>query len=206
MPGWRPPSDHDAAKRARAWLNRQHAQARAQVLQLLDEAPTEAISQALDSLSTAELRALQRTSPAPPNSGAISPTALLTACDQRGGGAGGGSLLPRLVGQPACPGADGAGGAAMPGGQARMSGIPPPRRSKRPSHSCLTACPTTRRPLAVAGRDAPSARAASLASSAAQPVSPCPPLAGRLDPNVIPYVNLYVIPYAQGWRTPGLGT
>jgi hypothetical protein len=60
MPGWRPPSDHDAAERARAWLNRQHAQAHAQVLQLLDEAPTEAISQALDSLSTAELRALQR--------------------------------------------------------------------------------------------------------------------------------------------------
>ena len=23
---------------------------------------------------------------------------------------------------------------------------------------------------------------------------------------VIPYVNLYVIPYAQGWRTPGLGS
>ena len=60
MPGWRPPSNHDAAERARAWLNRQHAQARAQVLQLLGQAPTEAISQALDSLSTAELRALQR--------------------------------------------------------------------------------------------------------------------------------------------------
>jgi hypothetical protein len=30
------------------------------VLQLLGQAPTEAISQALDSLSTAELRALQR--------------------------------------------------------------------------------------------------------------------------------------------------
>ena len=25
------------------------------------------------------------------------------------------------------------------------------------------------------------------------------------DPYVIPHVNLYVIPYAQGWRTPGLG-
>ena len=60
MPHWRPPSDHDAAERARAWLDRQHAQAHAQVLQLLGEAPTEAISQALDSLSTAELRALQR--------------------------------------------------------------------------------------------------------------------------------------------------
>jgi hypothetical protein len=60
MPDWRPPSDHDAAERARAWLARQHAQVHAQVLQLLGEAPTEAISQALDSLSTAELRALQR--------------------------------------------------------------------------------------------------------------------------------------------------
>jgi hypothetical protein len=60
MPDWRPPSDYDAAERARAWLARQHAQAHAQVLQLLGEAPTEAISQALDSLSTAELRALQR--------------------------------------------------------------------------------------------------------------------------------------------------
>jgi hypothetical protein len=60
MPDWRPPSDHDAAERVRAWLDRQHAQVHAQVLQLLGEAPTEAISQALDSLSTAELRALQR--------------------------------------------------------------------------------------------------------------------------------------------------
>jgi hypothetical protein len=60
MPHWRPPSDHDAAERARAWLDRQHAQVHAQVLQLLGEAPPEAISQALDSLSTAELRALQR--------------------------------------------------------------------------------------------------------------------------------------------------
>jgi uracil-DNA glycosylase len=52
MPDWRPPSDHDAAERARAWLDRQHALVHAQVLQLLGEAPTEAISQALDSLST----------------------------------------------------------------------------------------------------------------------------------------------------------
>ena len=58
MPDWRPPSDHDAAERARVWLDRQHAQVHAQVLQLLGEAPTEAISQALGSLSTAELRAL----------------------------------------------------------------------------------------------------------------------------------------------------
>jgi hypothetical protein len=60
MPHWRPPCDHDAAERARAWLAAQHNQAHAQVLQLLGEAPTEAISQALDSLSTAELRALYR--------------------------------------------------------------------------------------------------------------------------------------------------
>jgi hypothetical protein len=60
MPHWHPPSDHDAAERARARLACQHAQAHAQVLQLPGEAPTEAISQALGSLSTAELRALQR--------------------------------------------------------------------------------------------------------------------------------------------------
>jgi hypothetical protein len=60
MPDWRPPSDHDAAERARAWLARQHALVHGQVLPLLGEAPTEAISQALDSLSTAELRVLQR--------------------------------------------------------------------------------------------------------------------------------------------------
>jgi hypothetical protein len=36
-------------------------------------------------------------------------------------------------------------------------------------------------------------------------IRPGRPLGGRLDPYVIPYVNLYVIPYAQGWRTPGLG-
>ena len=60
MPDWRPPSDHDAAERARAWLDRQHAQVHAGVLQLLGEAPTAAISQALGSLSTAELRVLHR--------------------------------------------------------------------------------------------------------------------------------------------------
>jgi hypothetical protein len=58
MSDWRPPSDHDAAERAQAWLARQHDQAHTQVLRLLDEAPTQAISQALDHLSTAELRAL----------------------------------------------------------------------------------------------------------------------------------------------------
>jgi hypothetical protein len=62
-------------------------------------------------------------------------------------------------------------------------------------------------PATVGGRvgDAPSARAASLASSAALSFLPWPPLARRLDPYVIPYVNPYVIPYALGVRTPGLG-
>jgi hypothetical protein len=60
MPEWHPPSEHDAAERARAWLIRQHDQAHAEVLRLLGEAPTEAISQALDRFSTAELRALHR--------------------------------------------------------------------------------------------------------------------------------------------------
>ena len=58
---------------------------------------------------------------------------------------------PGLLANLLARGPDGAGGALMPGGQARMSGIPPLRRSKRPSHSCLTACPAARRPLAVAG-------------------------------------------------------
>ena len=56
------------------------------------------------------------------------------------------------------------------------------------------------------GGDAPSARAASLASSAALPARPGPTVAKALDPYVIPYVNPYVIPYAQGWRTPSLGS
>lgn len=60
MPDWHPPTDIDAAERARAWLACQHAQTHRQVLRLLGEAPTEIISQALDRLSTAELRALHR--------------------------------------------------------------------------------------------------------------------------------------------------
>jgi hypothetical protein len=39
----------------------------------------------------------------------------------------------------------------MSGGQARMSGSPPPRRSKRWSHSRLTACPAPRQPATVGG-------------------------------------------------------
>ena len=66
--------------------------------------------------------------------------------------------------------------------------------------------PATRR-----GRwsDAPSARAASLASSAALPRPPGDPAhpveLGGGDPYVIPYVNPYVIPYAREVRTPGFG-
>jgi hypothetical protein len=54
--------------------------------------------------------------------------------------------------------------------------------------------------------DAPSARAASLARSSALSFLPGRPWAGRLDPYVIPYVNLYVILYAQAWRTPSYPT
>jgi hypothetical protein len=94
----------------------------------------------------------------------------------------------------------------MPGSQGRMSGTPPPRSSPRRSHSSLTACPGPRRAGhgQWQGGDAPSARAASLASSAALPV-PAPSVhRGRgVDPYVIPYVNPYVIPYALGVRTPG---
>ena len=55
--------------------------------------------------------------------------------------------------------------------------------------------------------DAPSARAASLASSAALPHPPgdaaYPAQLQGGYPYVIPYVNPYVIPYALGVRTPG---
>ena len=91
----------------------------------------------------------------------------------------------------------------MPGGQARMSCSPPPRRSKRPSHSRLTACPAARRPLAVAGRDAPSARAAPLASSAALPGDGAMGFT-RPTPGGSPHGIPYVIVYALGVRTPGI--
>jgi hypothetical protein len=55
-----PPTDADAVQRARAWLDRQHDRAHQQVLRLLCETPTEAISHALGQLSTGELRALSR--------------------------------------------------------------------------------------------------------------------------------------------------
>jgi hypothetical protein len=59
------------------------------------------------------------------------------------------------------------------------------------------------------GGDAPSARAASLASSAALPRppddGPYPARLGGGDPYVNGYVNPYVIVYALGVRTPGFG-
>ena len=68
----------------------------------------------------------------------------------------------------------------MPGCQGRMSGTPPLRRPGRRSHSSLTACPgpwlADHRGWRM--RDAPSARAASLASSAALAV----PAAGQPSP------------------------
>jgi hypothetical protein len=82
---------------------------------------------------------------------------------------------------------------------------------QRHSHSCLTACPAPRRPDTRRGGwwDAPSARAASLASSAALPRSPggslTPAQLGDGDPYVNGYVNPYVIPYALGVRTPDVG-
>jgi hypothetical protein len=90
----------------------------------------------------------------------------------RRGVPGGGRLLPPAYWPHGSPGRWWCRRGGDAGGQARMSGSPPPRRSKRCSHSCLTACPAPRRPATRRGRwrDAPSARAASLASSAA-----CPP-------------------------------
>ena len=87
------------------------------------------------------------------------------------GGGSGGSPLPPACWPPGSPEGSRCRHGAMPGRQGRMSGTPPPRRPARRSHSSLTACPGPR--LAGHGRwrvrDAPSARAASLASSAAPP-------------------------------------
>ena len=80
----------------------------------------------------------------------------------------GGRRLPRRTGHPARPGSGGAGGRAARRSRANVR-HPRPRRLGRRAHSPLTACPRPR--LAGHGRwrggDAPSALAASLASSAA---------------------------------------
>jgi hypothetical protein len=78
---------------------------------------------------------------------------------------------------------------AMPGRQGRMSGSPLARNSSRRTHSSLTACPGPR--LAGHGRwqggDAPSARAASLASSAAPAdLGPVPSWPRPSTPTLIP--------------------
>jgi hypothetical protein len=81
----------------------------------------------------------------------------------------------------------------------------------RRSHSCLTASLACRRPVTHRGRwwDAPSARGASLASSAALPRPPdgglTRPGSGAVTPYVNGCVNPYVIPYALGVRTPTCG-
>jgi hypothetical protein len=72
MADWRPPGDHDAAERARAWLVSQHAQAHTQVLRLLAEAPTGAISQALTTSAPPSCGLCTATSPWPPDAGSTS--------------------------------------------------------------------------------------------------------------------------------------
>jgi hypothetical protein len=137
-------------------------------------------------------------SPSPTDRNALPRAAL-------GGGGSGGRPLPPAYWPPGSPGGPWYRRGAMPGRQGRMSGTPPQRSSSRRSHSSLTACPGPR--LAGHGRwrgwDAPSARAASLASSAALPVQRRTAVVKAAHPYVIPYVNPYVIPYAQGVRTPG---
>ena len=125
----------------------------------------------------------------------------------RGGGPGEGPPSPGLVATRL------ARGAVVPAGRAARrsrANVRHPAAAQVPwrSHSPLTACPGPRR--AGHGRwqggDAPSARAASLASSAALPLAPGngpdPARLGGGDPYVNPYVNPYVIPYALGVRTP----
>jgi len=80
----------------------------------------------------------------PPAVGAYSCQAWTLRPTRRG--TGGGRLLPRDTGQLDRPGYRGAGGAQLPGCQARMSGSPLRRRSTPETHSCLTACPGRGRP------------------------------------------------------------
>jgi hypothetical protein len=105
-----------------------------------------------------------------------------------GGARGEDPSSPRRTGRMDWPEDRGAAEAAMPGGQARMSGSPAAAQVQRCSHSRLTACPAPRRPATRRGRwwDAPSARAASLASSAALPV-PASVRLGRGSPTLGPF-------------------
>jgi hypothetical protein len=115
---------------------------------------------------------------------------------------------PRPAGHQARPG-----GAVVPAGRAA-------RRSRANVRHPAAAQARTASPFALDGlpgitlrrhrrwrvRDAPSARAASLASSAAPTVPAGAAVAEAVDPYVnpyvIPYVNPYVIPYALRVRTP----
>ena len=113
-----------------------------------------------------------------------------------GGGPGEGAPSPdvlatKIAGRPVVV------AGVMPGRQGRMSDTPPPRSPPRWSHSSLTGCPGPRR--AGHGRwrggDAPSARAASLASSAALPAHRAAASPGP-TPGRRPYGNPYGIPCA----------
>jgi hypothetical protein len=115
------------------------------------------------------------TPPATRSSAGVRTPVTVRSC--RGGGSGGRRLPP--------PGVLATwiarGGVVQLGRDARRSSAnvrhPPPCRSTRRSHSRLTACPAPRPPATHRGRvvDAPSARAASLASSAALPRPPVDP-------------------------------
>jgi len=119
-------------------------------------------------------------------------------------GGAGGRTLPPAYWPHRSPGRWWCSQGTMPGGQARMSGSPPQRRSKRCSHSCLTACPAPRRPATRRGRWWTRLRRVLLRWQAPQP---CPadrptrltrPNSRGLDPYGIPYVNPYGIPCATG--------
>jgi hypothetical protein len=98
-------------------------------------------------------------------------------------------------------------GLALPGGQARMSGTPLPRRSRRRAHSRLTACPAplsaVHPPWSVVGRAFGACcfagKLRSPAPPTGEPRSPGPLVPA--DPYVNGYVNPYVIPYAHRVRT-----
>jgi len=130
-------------------------------------------------------------------------------------GGAGGRTLPRRTGHMDRPGARGADRAAMPGGQARMSGTPSPRRSKRSSPFVLDGLPGTT--PACHSRWSVVGRAFGACCFAGKLRSPAPP-AGEprvsgLTPGSLPYGNPYAVPYAYPYgngyarrvRTPGSG-
>jgi hypothetical protein len=88
----------------------------------------------------------------------------------------------------------------MLGGQARMSGSPPQRRSRRWAHSRLTACPAT----APAGhwRWPVVGRAFGACCFAGKLRSPAPPTGKPRSPGPLVAGDPYVIPYALGCVPP----